>query len=24
LLASDQGGFFVGATLELNGGLFMR
>ena len=24
LLASDQGGFFVGATLDLNGGLFMR
>ncbi|MEJ8824523.1 SDR family oxidoreductase [Variovorax humicola] len=24
LLASDQGGFFVGATLDLNGGLFMH
>lgn len=24
LLASDQGGFFVGATLDLNGGLLMR
>jgi 3-oxoacyl-[acyl-carrier protein] reductase len=24
LLASDQGGFFVGATLDMNGGLFMR
>lgn len=24
LLASDQGGFFAGATLDLNGGLFMR
>jgi 3-oxoacyl-[acyl-carrier protein] reductase len=24
LLASDQGGFFLGATLDLNGGLFMR
>lgn len=24
LLASDQGGFFVGATLDINGGLFMR
>lgn len=24
LLASDQGGYFVGATLDLNGGLFMR
>lgn len=24
LLASDEGGFFVGATLDLNGGLFMR
>lgn len=24
LLASDQGGFFMGATLDLNGGLFMR
>ena len=23
-LASDQGGFFVGATLDMNGGLFMR
>jgi 3-oxoacyl-[acyl-carrier protein] reductase len=24
LLASGQGGFFVGATLDMNGGLFMR
>lgn len=24
LLASDEGGFFVGATLDLNGGLLMR
>jgi 3-oxoacyl-[acyl-carrier protein] reductase len=24
LLASDQGGFIVGATLDINGGLFMR
>lgn len=24
LLASDQGGFIVGATLDMNGGLFMR
>jgi 3-oxoacyl-[acyl-carrier protein] reductase len=24
LLASDRGGFFVGATLDMNGGLFMR
>lgn len=24
LLASDQGGFFVGATLDINGGLLMR
>jgi 3-oxoacyl-[acyl-carrier protein] reductase len=24
LLASDQGGFFVGATLDMNGGLFVR
>ncbi|HSW19081.1 MAG TPA: SDR family NAD(P)-dependent oxidoreductase [Ramlibacter sp.] len=24
LLASDQGGFFLGATLDLNGGLLMR
>ncbi|MGI4880001.1 MAG: SDR family NAD(P)-dependent oxidoreductase [Janthinobacterium lividum] len=24
LLASDQGGFFVGATLDMNGGLFLR
>ncbi len=24
LLASDHGGFFVGATLDMNGGLFMR
>lgn len=24
LLASDQGSFFVGATLDMNGGLFMR
>ena len=24
LLASDRGGFFVGATLDLNGGLFLR
>jgi len=24
LLAADEGGFFVGATLDLNGGLFMR
>lgn len=24
LLASDQGGFFMGATLDMNGGLFMR
>ena len=24
LLASDQGGFFVGATLDLNGGLYVR
>lgn len=24
MLASDQGGFFVGATLDMNGGLFMR
>ncbi len=24
LLASDQGGFFMGATLDLNGGLLMR
>jgi 3-oxoacyl-[acyl-carrier protein] reductase len=24
LLASDQGGFFVGATLDMNGGLLMR
>ena len=24
LLASDRGGFFAGATLDLNGGLFMR
>jgi 3-oxoacyl-[acyl-carrier protein] reductase len=24
LLASDKGGFFVGATLDMNGGLFMR
>jgi len=24
LLASDRGGFFVGATLDLNGGLLMR
>jgi 3-oxoacyl-[acyl-carrier protein] reductase len=24
LLASDRGGFFVGATLDLNGGLYLR
>lgn len=24
LLASDRGGFFVGATLDMNGGLYMR
>ena len=24
LLASEQGGFFMGATLDMNGGLFMR
>jgi len=24
LLASDRGGFFVGATLDMNGGLLMR
>jgi len=24
LLASDQGGFFVGATLDMNGGLYLR
>jgi 3-oxoacyl-[acyl-carrier protein] reductase len=24
LLASDQGGFFMGATLDMNGGLLMR
>lgn len=24
LLASDRGGFFMGATLDMNGGLFMR
>ena len=24
MLASNQGGFFVGATLDMNGGLFMR
>jgi 3-oxoacyl-[acyl-carrier protein] reductase len=24
LLAGDHGGFFVGATLDMNGGLFMR
>lgn len=24
LLASDRGGFFLGATLDMNGGLFMR
>ena len=24
LLASDRGGFFVGATLDMNGGLYLR
>lgn len=24
LLASDRGGFFFGATLDLNGGLYLR
>ena len=24
LLAADRGGFFVGATLDLNGGLYLR
>ena len=24
LLASDRGGYFVGATLDMNGGLYMR
>jgi 3-oxoacyl-[acyl-carrier protein] reductase len=24
LLASDRGGFFVGATLDMNGGLYVR